>query len=152
MIIDEKHAGAFDTLVKHGADKNAECVGCHVVGFGKPGGYTVVPPTPALENVGCESCHGRGGPHLSKDFVKGGNYEPACLVCHDPQHSLGFEYASFLPRVSHAANAQLAALPAEEKRKILLARRKPREDLLLQVAARLEEAVGWQEHRPPLFG
>jgi len=130
-----QHAGAFDTLVKHGADKNAECVGCHVVGFGKPGGYTVVPPTPALENVGCESCHGRGGPHLSKDFVKGGNYEPACLVCHDPQHSLGFEYASFLPRVSHAANAQLAALPAEEKRKILLARRKPREDLLPTNAA-----------------
>lgn len=130
-----QHAGAFDTLVKHGADKSPECVACHVVGFGKPGGYTIVPPTPALENVGCESCHGRGGPHLSKDFVKDSQYEPACLTCHDAKHSLGFAYASFLPRVSHAANARLAALPAEEKRKILLARKRPREDLLPTNAA-----------------
>jgi len=125
-----RHASAFDTLVRHGADRNAECVGCHVVGFGKTGGYTMTPPTRELENVGCESCHGRGGPHLSPDFAKGGSYEPSCLTCHDPKHSLGFEYASFLPRVSHAANAKLATMPAEEKRKVLLARRKPREDLL----------------------
>jgi len=129
------HAGAFDTLVRHAADRNAECVGCHVVGFGKPGGYTMTPPTRELEDVGCESCHGRGGPHLSPDFVKDGNYEPTCLGCHDAKHSLGFEYASFLPRISHAANAKLAALPAEEKRKILLARRKPRQDLLPANAA-----------------
>ena len=129
------HAGAFDTLVKHAADKDAECVSCHVVGFGKPGGYTMSPPTRELEDVGCESCHGRGGPHLSPGLVKDGNYEPQCLHCHDAQHSLGFSYASFLPRISHAANAKLAALPLEEKRKILLVRRKPREDLLPVTAA-----------------
>jgi peroxiredoxin len=129
------HADAFHTLVTHGADKDPECVRCHVVGFGKPDGYTISPPTPTLEDVGCEDCHGRGGPHLSPGLVKDGNYEPQCLHCHDPQHSLGFKYAEFLPRVSHAANAKLASLPLEEKRKILLARGRPRDDLLPTTAA-----------------
>ncbi len=129
------HAGAFDTLVKHGASVDPECVSCHVVGFGKPGGYTISPPTPSLENVGCEDCHGRGGPHLSPSFVQAGNYQPVCQTCHDPKHSLGFQYAEFLPRISHKANAQLASLSLEEKRKILAARHAPRADLLPQNAA-----------------
>ena len=41
------HAGAFATLVRHGADKDTECVGCHVVGWGQPGGYTLTPADPA---------------------------------------------------------------------------------------------------------
>ncbi len=130
-----KHAGAFQTLVTHGADKSPECVSCHVVGWNKPGGYTISPPTPSLEDVGCEDCHGRGGPHLSPGLVKNGDYEPQCLACHDPQHSLGFEYAKFLPKISHAENAKLLSLPLEEKRKILVARGKPRADLLPTTAA-----------------
>ena len=102
------HAQAFDTLVRHGADRNAECVGCHVVGFGKPGGYDLAKPAAELEGVGCETCHGRGGPHLSPGAAPGGDYSATCLGCHDPKHSLGFDYATFLPRVSHAANASLA--------------------------------------------
>jgi peroxiredoxin len=129
-----QHAGAFDTLVRHSASTNAECVGCHVVGFGQPGGYTISPPTPYLENVGCESCHGRGGPHLSPGFVKDGHYEGVCVTCHDPTHSLGFDYATFHPRISHAANAQLAALPLAEKQKLLAERGRPRSDLLPQTA------------------
>jgi peroxiredoxin len=110
------HASAFDTLVRHGADRNGECVGCHVVGFGREGGYSLArdreAPHSHLEDVGCESCHGRGGPHLSPAFLKDGGYARVCASCHDAKHSLGFEYASFLPRVSHAA---LAALPPEER-------------------------------------
>lgn len=110
------HASAFDTLVRHGADRNAECVGCHVVGFGRESGYSLgrdreAPPS-HLEDVGCESCHGRGGPHLSPAFLKKEGYAAVCASCHDAKHSLGFDYASFLPRVSHAA---LAALPPEER-------------------------------------
>ncbi len=124
------HAQAFDTLVRHGADANPECVGCHVVGFGKPGGYTISPRTPDFENVGCETCHGRGGPHLSPGFVTAGHYEPVCVACHDQKHSLGFEYASFLPRISHAANAALAELPLEKRRALLAGRAGPRSGLL----------------------
>ena len=106
-----KHAGAFATLVTHGAERNPECVGCHVVGFDQPGGYTIAEAPAHLEDVSCESCHGRGGPHLSKDFVKGGDYEPVCKTCHDPTHSLGFDYKSFRKSISHL---QIAAMtPAE---------------------------------------
>lgn len=129
------HAGAFDTLVKHGASTDAECVSCHVVGYGKPGGYAISPATPSLENVGCEDCHGRGGPHLSPGLVQAGNYEPVCQTCHDAKHSLGFQYAEFLPRISHKTNAKLASLSLEEKRKILASRRAPRADLLPQNAS-----------------
>ncbi|MCL4684096.1 redoxin domain-containing protein [Myxococcota bacterium] len=124
------HAHAFDTLVRHGADANPECVSCHVVGFGNPGGYTISPRTPDLENVGCENCHGRGGPHLSPGFVAASNYEPVCATCHDQKHSLGFEIASFLPKVSHAANAELASLPLEKRRALLAERAGPRSGLL----------------------
>jgi peroxiredoxin len=110
------HARAFDTLVRHGAERNDDCVSCHVVGFGKAGGYTVDPPTPHFENVGCETCHGRGGPHLSQPPAPVTSYESTCVTCHDATHSLGFAYSTFLPKVSHAANAGLLALPVAEKR------------------------------------
>ncbi|HEX2485655.1 MAG TPA: multiheme c-type cytochrome [Myxococcota bacterium] len=129
------HSEAYDTLVRHGADRDTECVGCHVVGFGKAGGFDPAKPARELEGVGCEICHGRGGPHLSPGFVQGGNYEPVCVTCHDPKHSLGFEYAAFLPRVSHAANAQLASLSAAERQKLLAERRARREALLPTNAA-----------------
>jgi peroxiredoxin len=124
------HASAFATLVRHGVDRRADCVGCHVVGYGHEGGYSLEQPKRVLEDVGCETCHGRGGPHLSPDFAKDRDYEAACLTCHTPEHSLGFDYARFLPRVSHAANAAIAALPPEERARILAERRQPRKDLL----------------------
>jgi hypothetical protein len=129
------HAAAYETLVRHGADRNPECVGCHVVGFGKPGGYDLARPARELEGVGCETCHGRGGPHLSPGHAPGGSYESACLACHDRKHSLGFEYASFLPRISHAANASFAALPSAEKRRHREEGRRRREALLPTRAA-----------------
>jgi peroxiredoxin len=129
------HATAFDTLVRHGADGRGECVSCHVVGYGKPGGYQVAQADPALEGVGCETCHGRGGPHLSPDFVQNHAYEESCRGCHNPEHSLGFEYAKFLPRVSHAANRALLELAPEEREKLLAGRHAPRKDLLPSAAA-----------------
>lgn len=135
------HASAFDTLVRHGADGRGECVTCHVVGYGRDGGYQVARPDPGLENVGCETCHGRGGPHLSPGFVTDHAYESTCQGCHDPEHSLGFEYATFLPRVSHAANRSHLALPAEEREKLLAARRVPRKELLPTAAAYVGSAA-----------
>jgi peroxiredoxin len=129
-----QHATAYDTLVKHGAEQDPECIGCHVVGYAKAGGFVSASETQDLEDVGCESCHGRGGPHLSPDFVQAGDYAPACATCHDPKHSLGFEYATFLPRVSHAATAWVLDLPLEKKRERLAAIGQPRADLLPALA------------------
>jgi peroxiredoxin len=125
-----KHSHAFATLVTHGADADTECVRCHVVGFGREGGFDLATKAHELENVGCESCHGRGGPHLSPGLVHDANYQSACLVCHDTKHSLGFDYATFVPKISHAANAHVLALPREERQKILAERGALRTDLL----------------------
>ncbi len=124
------HARAFSTLVKHGADADGECVSCHVVGFEQPGGFDLTTRARELENVGCESCHGRGGPHLSPGAVAKGDYQSACLACHDTKHSLGFEYATFLPQISHAANSHILALPRAERQKIMEQRGAIRTDLL----------------------
>lgn len=125
-----EHAGAFGTLVRHGADTNPECIGCHVVGYEKPGGFVDSLETKSLENVGCESCHGRGGPHQSPGFVVEENYEATCLGCHDEKHSLGFDYAEFRPRISHRENAHLLDLPLAEKQRLLAERGRPGADPL----------------------
>ena len=107
-----KHASAYDTLVTHAAERNPECIGCHVVGYDAPGGYSIEDAPPHLEDVSCESCHGRGGPHLSKSFVQAGNYEAVCTACHNPTHSLGFDYPSFRKNISHT---QIAAMTPTER-------------------------------------
>ncbi len=128
------HAFAFDSLVRHGDERDAECVGCHVVGWEEPGGFSLAKPAPHLENVGCETCHGRGGTHLdeepSADSEEEPDYEAICRTCHNQKHSLGFDFASLLPRVSHQENFELAELSLAERRRILAQRQRPRENLL----------------------
>ena len=126
------HAYAFDTLVDHGENRNPECLPCHTVGWEEKGGYTPETPRAYLEGVQCESCHGRGGPHQTPDFVAEG-FEKVCLSCHTAEHSLRFEFAKRLPLVSHAANLQFAELSVEERRK-LLERRDKRERQLFDEA------------------
>ncbi|MCP4036334.1 MAG: redoxin domain-containing protein [bacterium] len=124
------HASAYSTIVKHNETRNAECVNCHVVAFGEPGGYSFDESPKQLENVGCESCHGRGGPHLSPDFVptENGvkNYESICRTCHNPTHSLDFDYATFSPRISHA---KIAGLTNAERNALIASDRGPRDVL-----------------------
>ena len=126
------HAYAFDTLVEHGHNRDAECLPCHVVGWEQKGGYSLEKPHPYLEGVQCENCHGRGGPHQSPEFAALG-YQAACEKCHTPEHSLRFEFARRLPLVSHAANQQFASLSLEERR-ALVARRDRRERQLFEQA------------------
>ncbi|MEE9280369.1 MAG: redoxin domain-containing protein, partial [Myxococcota bacterium] len=112
------HAGAFQSLVEHGEDRNSECLPCHTVGWDQPGGFAPDRRFAYLEGVQCENCHGRGGPHQSPDFAKSG-FESACATCHTPEHSLRFNFAERLPLVSHAANTRFASLSLDERRKLL---------------------------------
>ena len=125
------HSTAFDTLVTHSANRRTDCIGCHVVGFEEPGGYDFRRQPVHLENVGCESCHGRGGPHLTPNYVpktedRNHDYEQVCATCHNPQHSLGFEFANFHPRISHRTIAGLS----DAERSELLGGSGPSRDLL----------------------
>ncbi len=112
------HAHAFETLIEHGEERNPECLPCHTVGWGEPGGFAAASPYTHLEGVQCENCHGRGGPHQSPQFAAVG-FESTCAGCHTPEHSLRFSFAERLPLISHSANVRFAALSLEERKKLL---------------------------------
>jgi hypothetical protein len=66
------HARAYASLVnaKRPALRHydAECVRCHVTGFGYLTGFKNETETPILKDVGCEVCHGPGSAHLKDNY------------------------------------------------------------------------------------
>ncbi|MCA9529129.1 MAG: hypothetical protein KC543_03205 [Myxococcales bacterium] len=93
------HGYAYSTLVKVHKEYNLDCVGCHVTGYMKPGGSTVTHNLGgALENVGCENCHGPGSAHVKDPSVPMARTDPpesVCLQCHTPEHSDRFNYEAY---------------------------------------------------------
>ena len=55
--------------------KDKDCVGCHVDGWGKEGGYTIEDPSKFTSGVGCESCHGPGSKYRGMHRKAGAAYE-----------------------------------------------------------------------------
>ncbi len=92
------HAKAYPTLEQKFVEFNLDCVGCHVTGYGKPGGSTVT-FVETLKNVQCETCHGPGSLH-AQDPKKPGlvqrKPDPKSCVseCHHPPHVEGFDAVS----------------------------------------------------------
>ncbi len=85
------HAGALETLESIGQGSNSACLACHTVGFGQEGGYVSRATTDALAGVGCESCHGPGGDHVSN--IEDASLRPpkniaasVCSGCHTGEH------------------------------------------------------------------
>jgi thiol-disulfide isomerase/thioredoxin len=89
------HAIAWGTLVEKGEHEKAECTGCHVTGNAQPQGWTA--GNDLLVDVGCEACHGPGGPHDGQRAEA----KDACVGCHDEKHSLSFDYARAVPHIDH---------------------------------------------------
>jgi len=96
--------------------RRAECVRCHVTGYGRPGGFPSPPPARplgrALGGVGCEACHGPGKAHADdpkkpRAIVKLGgacpecNVLPICRQCHDDANSPDFDYRTALLKAKH---------------------------------------------------
>ena len=84
---------------------DAECVRCHVTGYGKEGGFTSIGETPELVGVGCEMCHGAGGTYTQDgymtlknkefkraDIVAVGLIDPigesVCTQCHNEENPI----------------------------------------------------------------
>ena len=79
------HAGAYDSIGS--VPNNQECLVCHTVGYGQPGGFVSASATPNLKGVGCENCHGPAAAHKYGDHSL---IQPAVTVssavcggCHD---------------------------------------------------------------------
>jgi hypothetical protein len=83
------HAAAYATLSVQHKEFNLDCVGCHVTGYGKPGGTTVT-HVEKLTAVQCEVCHGPGSKHVAapkeKDLVKIPGHSLCASECHHPPH------------------------------------------------------------------
>ena len=91
--------------------KDATCLPCHTVGYGKPGGFVDETTTPDHLGVGCESCHGPGGTYTQDQYMslKNKEYKKAdivavglvdpgeaqCVACHNEKSPFfeGFDYA-----------------------------------------------------------
>jgi len=88
-----KHHEALSVLVAAGQGTSANCIPCHVVGFGQPTGYTGA-GTPQLANVQCENCHGPGGNHASNPSVNRMTVQlgaQLCGTCHTGFHHPNYE-------------------------------------------------------------
>ena len=101
------HAHAYESLVKDQKAHVDECIACHVVGFGEPGGYTYnaefdsdghakkIQDSVMLRNVQCESCHGMGTFHGTAAMVSKPG-EESCVTCHDGVQTKPLNYEKAL--------------------------------------------------------
>ena len=100
MYSSQQHAGAFATLTKNQRDSSPDCLPCHVVGYGQPGGFASKQATPDLVNVQCENCHGMGTKHPDRgeNVVVGPD---VCLTCHTHEQNPNFDYEEALKHIVH---------------------------------------------------
>ena len=96
------HAHAFATLAAKREAQNASCLECHTTGYREETGYAGNTATAHLVQVGCDSCHGRGGFHVRmngkiSNFVK--ITEPTCVRCHDEKNSPSFAFGEAMKGV-----------------------------------------------------
>lgn len=113
------HAGSYDTLRKTLSHQKLECVGCHVTGeAGKESRPWRLTPK-EMQAVGCEECHGPGGPHRTKPHPDASLHsyeESSCVRCHDEANSPNWNYEEYLRQVVHIpAKDILSATGTEPK-------------------------------------
>ena len=110
-----RHACAWESLVRIGRQDDPKCFPCHVVGHGQAGGFVSAKRTPELQNVQCESCHGKNG---CEAFAKGAPSPitaATCTPCHDARHSPRFDFDAYRQRTLHNRALELAKLPRAER-------------------------------------
>ncbi len=98
-----QHAHAIEILKKEKKEFDSACVGCHVTGAGKPGGFVDLNQTAHLANVQCEACHGSGREHIAKPTEARMTKLTAasCLGCHTKSNSPEFEFAAYWSKIKH---------------------------------------------------
>lgn len=93
----DRHSHAWETLERGKKTFDAECVSCHVTGYGQAGG-SLVGQTAGREDVQCESCHGPGSLHAEEGdaaLIVTGPPADTCVQCHNKHHSPGFDFATY---------------------------------------------------------
>jgi hypothetical protein len=103
---DSQHAIAYEDLEEVGKSFDPACIGCHTVGFDKPGGFFDINVTGHLLGVQCESCHGAGRAHVEAAGKKPSpnakwSRQKICGQCHVQKHSPGFDINTYWPKIAH---------------------------------------------------
>lgn len=102
-----QHAHAYETLLNTHDQAREECVQCHTLGYGTPGGFDVNSPQPVLMGVQCESCHGGGTAHAmakpedKKAAIVGKPSAAVCMKCHNSERDPAFEFAMRWAKIRH---------------------------------------------------
>jgi len=97
-----KHAHAYQTLADQGRQYDLSCIGCHVIGYGKPGGVCRIDRVEGRKDVGCENCHGPGSIHSDNPDSQNILAKPGkadCVRCHNPENSSHFDFSTYLPQI-----------------------------------------------------
>ncbi len=115
------HAVAWHTLELQGKTADDACNGCHVTGKGQPTGWGSGAPT-ELVDVGCEACHGPGGPHDGERV----DAATTCAGCHDAEHSIAFSVEKGLPHLDHYLAGHLSETEQQERQLALWKGEAPR--------------------------
>ena len=98
------HARSYESIRKAGRQDDPECLMCHTVGYGRPGGFVSMAKTPGLGRATCQACHVVTSDHKGK----GVKPEPQmnisshlCMSCHGPIQSPAFDYYVYKPKILH---------------------------------------------------
>lgn len=83
----------------------AECYGCHMTGYGRPGGFVSFEQTPNMALAGCEVCHGPGYDHVESggdpELIKRDLTLDDCHACHNPERVEAFDFKPLLYGGAH---------------------------------------------------
>lgn len=106
-----KHAAAYEVLELVNKAYDPSCIGCHTVGFERPGGFADPVITSHLLNVQCESCHGPGRAHAGSGGAKPVGYngwprQKICRQCHIGSHSPAFKLEHYWPKIAHGRKVE----------------------------------------------
>jgi hypothetical protein len=94
------HAKAYATLEEGHQSTNPECLRCHTTCYLDMPLDGSVNVKDELRNVQCESCHGKATDH-ARDGSYGAVTLETCTTCHDEENSPDFDFATYLPKVTH---------------------------------------------------
>jgi 2',3'-cyclic-nucleotide 2'-phosphodiesterase (5'-nucleotidase family) len=98
-----RHARAYKTLASQSVHHDDNCVGCHVTGYGKRGGFSgnrrLGAPVDLID-VQCEACHGPGIEH-SRDGRYRAIAANSCTECHTEEEDPDFDYLEAWKKIAH---------------------------------------------------
>jgi len=114
------HSIALKDLADLGREEDPECVGCHVVGYGKDGGYSDRKTHRYLADVQCEECHDPARTHGDNPMsIRQGDYEKKCMTCHTEQFSFFSEPRRALDYVRHKQREAAAWLHYGDRKRFI---------------------------------